>query len=235
MVKHLPQRLEIYGKDLKFLMNLSQNASVRRPSNDIVSFLAGLKDGQHGCLFYVNEQDKQRIQYEFLKSGLSQNSYCIYATSTEDVETVKRKMKDFGLDYANSYGNLEIVHGEDLYGPDVRRPNKENWVASVNSAYERALKQGKKSLRIAADLSTHFMSMGLEDQWYELESMLEKRFDRKITIICAYNASAFSANNTLQIIDFYKSLSDSRRKFIDAHSVAIISIGTESNLILQLA
>lgn len=216
-------------------MNLSRNASLQKQHNDLVSFLARLKDGQHGCLFYVNEQDKQRIQYEFLKCGLSQDSFCIYATATEDVETVKRNMKDFGLDYANLNGNLEIVRGEDLYGSDIRRPNKEKWVASISSAYERALKRGKKSVRIAADLSTHFMSMGLEDQWYELESALEKRFDRKITIICAYNATAFSASNTLQVIDFYKSLSDSGRKFIDAHSFAIICIGTESSLVLELA
>jgi hypothetical protein len=66
---------------------------------------------------------------------------CVYATGTEEVETVKASMREFGLkpnEYVEEDNSLLIVGGG-LYG-SLEEPNIERFLHSMYSVYETSIR-----------------------------------------------------------------------------------------------
>ena len=57
--------------------------------------------------------------------------------------------------------------GEDLY-KNVDNPDIENWINTTKSLSNMFISKGKKGFRMASDLSSHFLSRGLVEQWLKL-------------------------------------------------------------------
>jgi hypothetical protein len=188
-------------------------------------FLHDLEAGEHGCIFYSSREEMQRIHFAFVKTGLESNWGVVYATATESVEEVRKSMKRHGIDTtkyeANDQadGSLLIVKGEDLYIND-ENPDIANWMNTAKSVSEMFTSKGKKGVRVAADLSSHFLTRGLIHQWHKLEYALEKKLSLPISILCAYNSHS---PNLLEsdVLRHYARLYSENKDLIDAHSFAI--------------
>ena len=213
-------------------VNLSYDVTKQNP----LSFVENVKDGEHGCLLYLEEWDKQRILFHFLARSLSDGYYCVYATATQSIDEAKSSMKIHGLEPNNKDSDcLLVVKGEDLYeNPD--EPNIKKWLASVETTYEKSIKIGKKGLRIAADLSSYFLSRGLLQQWFDLESSLGAKFKNKIAIICAYDAGEAPSRDALSVLNFYKKLQSEEHGALEVHSFALIPVALEEeNLVVRFS
>ncbi|GEM_PF-1113979 len=201
------------------------------------AFLSELRGGEHGCLFYINESDRKRLQYLFLKTGLEQRWFCVYATATEEPQEVRQSMKNYQLDPDEHSQDLLIIRGEELFD-DPRNPNLEKWLTSVSNIYNQAIGIGKRGVRISADLSSYFLKLGLVEQWFRLESSLAKRFDKELCVLCAYDMREFmpsKGSNSSDVLEYYAKLSRTYQKFLGIHSFAIIPTSTEiANLVIAL-
>lgn len=199
---------------------------------DPLLFVENVEDGEHGCLLYLKEWDKQKILFHFLKKSLSDGYYCVYATATQSVEEAKKSMKMHGLNSDSFLDSLRVVRGEELYNsPD--EPDTEKWLASIEKTYEAAIRNGKKGLKIAADLSSYFLNNGLVQQWFDLESSLEAKLKTKVTIICAYDASEAPSTDALSVIHFYKNLDSSQETQGEAHNFAVIPLDFGQSMIVR--
>jgi hypothetical protein len=49
----------------------------------VKEFVANVKDGEHGCIFFTSKEVMKGIQFVFVKSGLENNWGVVYATATE--------------------------------------------------------------------------------------------------------------------------------------------------------
>lgn len=185
-------------------------------------FVRNLKAGEHGCIFFVSEEDFKNIQFEFVKSGLEQNWGVVYATATETTDKVRGSMKQYEIDVQKyeSDGSLIIVRGEDLY-KNPENPDLQAWTATAKSVCKDFIVKGKKGIRVAADLSSYFLSRGLTKQWFQLEYALERRFAIPLTVICGYDARQIPASKDLDIIEYYKLVNREEKEYVDAHSFAI--------------
>ena len=187
-------------------------------------FVRNLKAGEHGCMFFVSEEDFKNVQFEFVKSGLEQNWGVVYATATETPDKVRNGMKHYGIDVQTYETNesLLILRGEDLY-KDPENPDLQAWTAAARSVCEGFMAKGKRGIRLAADLSSYFISKGLTRQWFQLEYALERKFATPITVICGYDARQIPASKDLDIIEYYKLVNREQGDYVNAHSFAIYS------------
>jgi hypothetical protein len=187
-------------------------------------FVRNLKAGEHGCMFFVSEEDFKNVQFEFVKSGLEQNWGVVCATATEIPDQVRTRMKHYGIDVQKYETNesLVILRGEDLY-KDPENPDLQAWTSAARSVCEGFMAKGKRGVRIAADLSSYFLSKGLTKQWFQLEYALERKFATPLTVICGYDARLIPASKDLDIIEYYKLVNREQRDYVDAHSFAIYS------------
>ena len=185
-------------------------------------FVKNLKAGEHGCMFFISEEDFKNLQFEFVKSGLEQNWGVVYATATATTDKVRDSMKQYGIDVQKYETNesLIILRGEDLY-KNPENPDFQAWTTAAKSVCEDFITKGKKGIRVAADLSSYFISRGLTKQWFQLEYALERRFAIPLTVICGYDARQIPASKDLDIIEFYKLVNREQREYVDAHSFAI--------------
>ena len=82
------------------------------------------------------------------------------------------------------------------------------------------ISKGKRGVRIAADLSSYFLSHGLAEQWHSLEYVLERKLSLPVSILCAYDL------RLLKILDvdplkYYSKINSENKEFVDAHSFVI--------------
>jgi hypothetical protein len=135
-------------------------------------FLNNLKVGEHGCVYFSSKEEMQMIHFAFVKSGLENNWGVVYATATESIDEVRNSMQRYGINTQyyekekeeKGNGSLIIVRGEDLY-KNTDNPDIENWINTTKSLSDMFISKGKKGFRMASDLSSHFLSRGLVEQW----------------------------------------------------------------------
>lgn len=200
-------------------------------------FLHDLEAGEHGCIFYSSREEMQRIHFAFVKSGLESNWGVVYATATEPIEEVRKLMQHHGIDtmqYENNHqgdGSLLIVNGEDLYIND-ENPDVDHWVNTAKSVSELFTSKGKKGVRVAADLSSHFLTRGLINQWRRLEYALEKKLSLPISILCAYDSYSPDLLEA-DVLRHYSRLYSKNKDFVDAHSFAIYA-SADNSIVLRI-
>lgn len=120
----------------------------------------------------------------------------------------------------NDNKSLIILRGEELY-KNPEKPDIENWVNTAKSLSEMFVsKKGKIGVRVAADLSSYFLSRGLARQWHDLEYALEKRISLPMSVLCAYD-SRIKELWDMDVLKFYTKLHEENKEFVDAHSFAI--------------
>lgn len=187
-------------------------------------FLKTLKAGEHGCVFFFSKEEMHKIHFGFVKSGLESNWGVVYITATESIEDVRSSMQKFGIN-THSYeeeGNksLFILRGEELY-KNPENPDIKNWLDALKSISEMFVsKKDKRGVRVAADLSSYFLSRGLLKQWHDLEYALEKKLSLPVSVLCAYDANIKELWD-IDVLNHYRSLNQENKAFVDAHSFAI--------------
>ena len=112
-----------------------------------------------------------------------------------------------------------ILKGEELY-KNPNNPDIENWISATKSISDRFRSKGKKGVRVAADLSSYFISHGLIEQWHKLEHSLEKKPSLPISILCAYDYRSQKTWDT-DVLKHYVKINNEAKEFIDAHSFVI--------------
>jgi hypothetical protein len=190
-------------------------------------FLNNLKVGEHGCVYFSSKEEMQMIHFAFVKSGLENNWGVVYATAIESIDEVRNAMQKYGIntryyekeEEEKGNGSLIIIRGEDLY-KNTDNPDIENWINTTKSLSDMFISKGKKGFRMASDLSSHFLSRGLVEQWLKLEYVLERKLSLPISILCAYDIRFPEVWDT-DILKYYLRINSESKEFVDAHSFAI--------------
>lgn len=185
---------------------------------------------------YFSSRKKKCTKFNLLllKVRLESNWAVVYITATEPLEKVRRSMQDFGIDIhyydpkqSDGKKSLVILRGEDLY-KNPEKPDIENWVNSAKSLSEVFISQGKVGVRVAADLSSYFLSRGLLQQWHDLEYALEKNLSSlPLSVLCAYDARVKELWD-IDVLKFYRKINQENKEFVDAHSFAIYASNKNS-------
>jgi len=203
----------------------------------VEKFLHNLEAGEHGCIFYFSKEEMQKIHFAFVKSGLENNWGVVYATATESVEEIRKSMQRHGINTlqyeedGDGDGSLIIVKGEELY-KNAENPDVDNWMNAAKSISDNFISKGKKGVRVAADLSTYFLSRRLIQQWHDLEYILEKKLSSPISILCAYDSHYQELMET-DVLKHYDRLYNENKEFVDAHSFAIY-VGGDKSIIFRI-
>ncbi len=127
----------------------------------------------------------------------------IYVTATDSKKEIRKSLQYHGintLEYENNGhgdGGLLLMSGEELY-KNAENPDISKWKNSVKFVSDMFISKGKKGVRVAADLSSYFLSKGLIHQWHELEYILEKNF------LCRYE---FFVHTIQPVLGYWKLMS----------------------------
>ena len=206
--------------------------------------LDSLRGGEHGCIFYTMKEDMQNTLFPHVRHALEEDWAAVYLTADESPSYIKRLMKSkYGIDVEkyDADGSLLVLTGKDLY-KDPEGPDLESWKTGIKRCCDGFIskdKRNKKGVRIAANLSSYFLSRNLINQWYDLEYTVSKSFyPLPITAICAYHVSrsdlARENNGDRSIARHYEQINKEYGEFIDAHSFVIFIDNIDKGIMFTL-
>lgn len=204
----------------------------------IDEFFRNVDSGQHGCIFTISKADKQNMLFNFVKSGIKNNWGVVYATATESLEEIRKSMQSYGINtklYEKGESaetnvdefSLILVRGEEIY-KQATNPDIENWLNVIQSISNLFTSKGKKGLRVAADLSSYFISQGLWEQWQKLESSVERKLSLPISVLCAYDSELEQQIVESDIAKFYLNMKSEYGDFIHHHNYSIYTSGNKT-------
>jgi hypothetical protein len=190
-----------------------------------------LSGGEHGCIFYTKKEDIEDIFFSHIKHALDDGWAAVYLTAIESPTNIQGLMKckyGIGVEKYDADESFLVLMGKDLY-EDPQGPNLERWKTSIQRCCEKFIstdKMNKKGVRIAANLSSYFLSRDLVNQWYDLEYSVNKSFyPLPITALCAYQVSpddlALEYVGDKSFASYCQRVSKEYSEFIDAHSFVI--------------
>ncbi|MDQ6723195.1 MAG: MEDS domain-containing protein [Thermoproteota archaeon] len=195
-------------------------------------FLRNLRAYEHGCVFFFSKEGKQNILFDFVKSGLENNWGVVYIVDMESIDKIIELMQKYDINlkqYEKSVdcgSSLIIIKGDEMY-KDPNNPDIENWINTIKSLSDMFISRGKRGVRVAADLSSYFVSNGLSEQWYKLEDAIESKPSLPISVLCAYDSFSSKVWDT-DVLKYYLESEYDQKEFVDVHSFVIYTSGQES-------
>ena len=197
-------------------------------TEDLRQYVRSVKEGEHGCIIYEDEDRMWDLEVEYLRSGI-ESGYLGVVLVTENRNKVREALIRRGMDVDRyvKEGSLMIVDGDQLYG-SAKNPNIPAWLDAVKSVVDGAVKSGKKGVRVSGNLSyTYFARQGFAEQWWRLENSLHRNLGLPCTAICTYDVSELAPSERpyalKDLLEHYRRIGERNPQVMDAHSFAIFA------------
>lgn len=189
---------------------------------EILEFVEHMKPTDHVAFFYSRPDDKYRVLFTFLKTGLNQGEAAAYVAGQESPDQIRQAMKSFGIDVDvfERSGALHVIHYKDWYVIDGKfsiSKTMELW----KRLYDESIAKGLGGLRIVGEMACFFENHMVKEL-LEYERYLHRVLELPMTAICAYDDSVVADE---KLGDLYLDL-------IKAHSNVIIT-GPESGIVIS--
>jgi hypothetical protein len=158
---------------------------------EVINFVNKLNGSEHVAFFYDTRENKYKVLFSFLSSGLSHNKGALYVCSEESPETIRRKMNDFGINVIEEeqVERLLIRPYAFLCEPsDIGQVEVVNILANWKNMYQQYNEKGF-GLRIAEEMSYFFAGDKIREL-LRYEYALHRVLDIPIQAISAYNVQA---------------------------------------------
>jgi sugar-specific transcriptional regulator TrmB len=174
-----------------------------------------LKPMNHIMFSYNDLEEKHKVLFNFIKTGLDNGEMSVYITIEETADQIREAMKRFGVDVEKNEetGALAII--EPVFNPEEAF-NVQATIDYLKNFYDEALTKGFKECRICGEMA-YFFKNNLVEEMLEYERTLQRTFYLPITGVCAYNINTLI--NTQNSINLYNEIlkSHSNILFIDAN------------------
>ena len=169
-----------------------------------------LKPRDHALLFYECVEDKYRVVFDFLKSGLDAQEAAAYVAGVDETPSQVRSLlekRGIDVDACEKKGMLQIMSYKDWYLIDGEF-NVERTIALWAKLLGDALAEGFKGLRVTGDV-TWFLKSDMKTEFLDYENSLHRVMDMPLTAICAYSLPVLMELNQVQfVVDLIKAHSN---------------------------
>jgi len=167
----------------------------------VVSLVGQLKPTDHAIMFYEYVEDKYRVVFEYLKSGLDSKEAVAYVAGVDETPRQVRSLLEkqgIDVDACEKQGMLQILSYKDWYlaGGEF---NVQRTIALWAKLLSDALAEGFKGLRVAGD-ATWFFKRGMKKELLEYENSLHRVLDMPLIAICAYSLPVLMEQNEVQLV-----------------------------------
>jgi len=160
--------------------------------NHAKHFTTDLEPGDHLCMLYETEKERDSCLIEYFCSGLDKNEKILYITDLHDDRGMLRCLNENGLDIERCIINGQMKTIE--YSKDFSYPDE--ILELMASEAKRALEEGYSALRIAVEM---IYSEGLSE-FSEYEAKIGDLLPDGCLTLCLYNQSSFDPGAIMEVL-----------------------------------
>lgn len=158
-----------------------------------------IKIHDHICLIYEKEEEWEQIIIPFIIDGLKNNEKCIYITDQHKPNTIKKHLKEQGIN-PNNLKQFQILYADETYTKEGYF-NPDKMIKILKRETEKAIKEEYTGLRVTGEMTWALKRVPGSERLIEYEAKLNKFFPKfKCVAICQYKKSAFEPETLKSII-----------------------------------
>ncbi|MFB2622708.1 MEDS domain-containing protein [Methanothermobacter marburgensis] len=163
---------------------------------DLRSLIRDMKQGDHLCLIYEDEDEWLGVMVPFIRAGLEAGERCMYITSEHDAPHVRSVLANDipSLSEAEKSGQFIMVSASEVYtAGGVFDP--QSMISFLESEVRNALADGFSGLRATGEMTWILKGAPGSERIIEYEALLNDFFSENECIaICQYHRPRFKAD-----------------------------------------
>ncbi len=155
--------------------------------------------GMHMCYIYNDEEERKRIIFRFLESGLLNGENVLYIMDSNTAGEMEEQKLALGLDklHTGQQGRFSSAIARDAYCP-TGMFNPDEMLYRLTEFYEQSVEEGYTGARASGEMAWATKKASGSTRLMEYEARLNNTFMKcPITAICQYHAERFD-NATLR-------------------------------------
>jgi len=150
--------------------------------------------GIHMCYIYADEEERRRVIFRFLESGLLNGEKVSYFMDADTEDTMKEQRAVLGIDtlYQEQQEHLSLASTKDAYYPTGRFV-PDDMLCLLSDLYTQSRDAGYTGTRASGEMSWATRDISGSSRLMEYEALLNHTLKKyPITAICQYNAKRFN-------------------------------------------
>jgi len=160
-----------------------------------------LKGGEHLCMIYDTEEEKNAFLFQFVKLGFERNEKVIYILDGDNSDEIAGCMKKWGLDiggYLESGQFVFLPYSEAYFKEGSFEPDR--LVDNLRFETEKASAEGYSGMRIAGEMAWVLKKDSGWNRLIECEIKVNRFYPRSTIGLCMYDRRSFDAETLLEFI-----------------------------------
>ncbi|MBP1749948.1 MAG: MEthanogen/methylotroph, DcmR Sensory domain [Deltaproteobacteria bacterium] len=149
--------------------------------------------GTHMCYIYHDEDERQRIIYQFLESGLQNGENVSYFMDINTADEMREYQAALGVDklYKEQRGHFSLATTMEAYCPNgIFIPDE--MLDRLSEFYTQSINEGYTGARSTGEMSWATRGVPGSSRFMEYEARLNSTLNRcPVTTMCQYHANLF--------------------------------------------
>jgi len=161
----------------------------------ITAQIAGLKHGDHVCMYYETPEEQLAIVRAYIAVGLKRGERCLYVADDRTIPEIVNALRSEGIDVnrERKRGALDLLTSRDAHLLGGRF-DCEAMLKLLNDAVDEALKDGFKGLRAAGEMTWILKDAPGTGGAIEYEALMNEFYPRSPALgLCLYHRARFEA------------------------------------------
>jgi hypothetical protein len=162
-------------------------------------------DCTHICLFYDQENQRQRIVTEYMAAGLKHGEVVRYFTDVTTPEKIRSWLAEIGVEVSQALekGAFTIANAETTYCPNGYFDPKD-MIARLVPAYDRAKQAGYSGVRSCGEMTWIYKGLPGSTRVLEYEVLLNSiTADFPHIGMCMYDVNQFDGATLFKVLQVH--------------------------------
>lgn len=162
-------------------------------------------EGQHICLLFRDDQERQRVMSRFLQSGIDAGEKLLYLVDTMTPDHFIAAMEDFGVDLSKCGESLDLLQAKPVYCPEETPFNSARMISTLTDFISQSQKDEYIGVRGTGEMSWALVEGRTEKvELFRYEAKINLMLqDHPMTVCCQYDTSKFDANDIMDVLEVH--------------------------------
>lgn len=165
--------------------------SITLLNQEYVKYVQNLSLGDHGVVFYAEEDFKRSVSFPFLKAGIARNEAIVYVVSENKLNSETREMRRYGLNLDKLPKEAFTIMSAYEWYLEKGKAQGETIIANWQELLKQKMKVGFTRLRVAGETEV-FVDYAKTSELLRYEELLGRQLTMNIVALCLYKRDRFT-------------------------------------------
>ena len=167
------------------------------PNHEYAKYVQSLSFGDHGVVFYTEEDFKRAISFPFLKAGIARNEAVVYLVLESKLGSETREIERYGLNLDKLPKKAFTLMSAYEWYLEKGKADAETIITNWQALLHEKMKAGFKGLCVAGETEV-FVDYAKTTELLRYEALLDRQPTMNTVVLCLYKRDRFTDEQFVQ-------------------------------------